>query len=69
MTNFHYALNAKFKANIQAGGTFTAAHYVLKEALRRANMSGRQFRDLDDLILFCLGFQPNANAEKIREAA
>lgn len=69
MTNFHYTLRNKFDDYVKAGGTLTAAHYVLREALRRANMSGRQFRDVEDLVTFCLGFNRQANAEAIRKAA
>lgn len=69
MTNFHYSLMQKFDAHVKAGGNFTEAHYILREALRRANMKAKQFTDIDDLLLFCLGFKPNANPEAIRAAA
>ncbi len=50
--SFHYTLMTRLDDARKAGGSLTMAHRTIREALRRANMKGKQFADVDDLIAF-----------------
>lgn len=67
-TTFHYAMMQTLDAHRMAGKSYTAAHRVLREALRQKNMKGAQFRTAKELVGYCYRvLKSNAKPQAVRE--
>ena len=68
MPTFHHSLMTRLDKSTYGGRNLTPAHSAIRRALREANMKGRQFANLDELLTHIRTFS-RLPAETIKAAA